>query len=390
MVLASVAATCALHAQLPSRDRGTTVVRYPPGARAPATWRVGSVTLRVGGLSATGASSLVDVVGVFLLGDGRMLIADGESSELRLFALADGRHLGTIARRGPGPGEIDDLWRVWRTPSGFVAEDAAGKASLFTLDGRFVRVLPRGAGDGARRVERLGMFDDTLAFGRALEDAPTLGAGREAVQQARLLAVTPSASRMFARYPQEPVVGTPSGRVSRPLLRPRTVAAVANGRACVGYPARYVVDCYTPLGQHALRIERERVAAARVTAAHREDYITREAAANPGPRGAPYIAQLRREGLFAESLPMFGEFVAAANGDLWVGPHVVPGPIPMKRDYPAVPTTWSVFGTDGRWKADVSLPARFQLFAVDDGVVAGVLRDADDVEQVVMYRLITP
>jgi hypothetical protein len=47
-----------------------------------------------------------------------------------------------------------------------------------------------------------------------------------------------------------------------------------------------------------------------------------------------------------------------------------------------------MFGADDRWRAEVSLPVRFQLFAVGDSRVAGVLRAADDVEQVMAYRLI--
>jgi hypothetical protein len=124
-----------------------------------------------------------------------MLIADGESSELWLFASADGGHLGTTARRGPGRREIDDLWRVWETPSGFVAEDATGKASPFISDGRFVRVRPRDVGDGARRVERPCMFDDTIAFGRALEDALVLAAAVLAMSSSRFSTVTRAAAR---------------------------------------------------------------------------------------------------------------------------------------------------------------------------------------------------
>jgi hypothetical protein len=37
----------------------------------------------------------------------------------------------------------------------------------------------------------------------------------------------------------------------------------------------------------------------------------------------------------------------------------------MKRTFPRAPATWSVFSADGRWKADVTLPARVQLMSVD-------------------------
>ncbi len=357
-------------AQLPVPAAGVPVVRYPSGALPPATWSIGEATLRLGGASATGAASFVDVVGVlFVDGDG-VLVGDGQSSELRLFAFPGGQHIRTMGRRGQGPGEIGDLWRVWRTPSGLVAEDAAGKASVFSLDGRFVRSIPRGIDNGARRVERLDMFDDTLALSRIPEAVSALSVGEAAMSYVRLLAVTPASSRVIARYPQQSMVRSSSGRVRAAVFAAQAVAGVVNGRACVGYPVSYVIDCYTPLGKHMLRIERVGVMAERVSIAHREDFFASETAANPGPRGAPYVSRLRSETRFADVMPLFGEFIAATNGDLWIGPYVPVGPIPMKRPYPQRSAAWSVFGADGKWKAHVQLPARFQLFAIANSPVS--------------------
>lgn len=385
---AVVLLTIPAEAQLPTPASGVAVVRYAPGARALATWRVGDPTLRIGNESETGPSAFVDVVGVFFLSDNRLLVADGQSSEFRVFALPSGRHSGTFGAKGQGPGEISDLWTVWRTATAVVAEDAAGKASVFTLNGRYVRSIPRGVEDAARRVERRGMFNDSLSLASVVEEPLGLAANDQGLSWVRLLAVTPSSSTLLARYPHRVVTRTPSGRLRSAIFASQSVASVVEGRACIGYPATYVIDCYTPQGRHSLRIERAGVQSQRVTAENREDFFASESAANPGPRGASYVAQLRTATRFAETLPLFGEFVAASNGDLWVGPYTPVGPIPMKRPYPRKPTTWSVYGVDGRWKADVQLPTRFQLFAVGDNQVAGVLRDMDDVEQVIVLPLL--
>ena len=50
----------------------------------------------------------------------------------------------------------------------------------------------------------------------------------------------------------------------------------------------------------------------------------------------------------------------------------------------------SVLGGDGRWLAEVTLPARFALLDAGRDWVAGVQRDADDVESVVVLRLQRP
>ena len=54
---------------------------------------------------------------------------------------------------------------------------------------------------------------------------------------------------------------------------------------------------------------------------------------------------------------------------------------------PPKPTTWSVLGADGRWIANVVLPARFSLLDAGRDYVAGIELDEDDVETVVVYPL---
>lgn len=374
--------------QLPPIGAGATIARYAPAARPPTIWRVGEPSMTIGGSSDTGPASFVDIVGLFLLENSRLLVADGQSSELRLFALPTGHFERSFGGKGQGPGEISDLWTVWRTSTGVAAEDAVGKVTVFSMDGRYLRIIPRGVDDAARRVQRRGMFDDTLALASTDEEPAGLAVGAQAVSWIQLLAVTPSASRAVARYPHRMVTRSASGRLRADIFEAESVIGVVRNRACIGYPVRYVIDCYTSQGQHTLRIERAGVSARRVTAEHREDFFASETAANAGPRGAAYVAELRTATRFAESLPMFGEFREASNGDLWVGPYIPVGPIPMKRPYPQGLTTWSVFSGNGTWRADVQLPARFQLFAVRVDRVAGVIRDADDVEQVVVLPLL--
>jgi hypothetical protein len=54
---------------------------------------------------------------------------------------------------------------------------------------------------------------------------------------------------------------------------------------------------------------------------------------------------------------------------------------------PRTAATWSVFSTEGRWVADVQLPARFSPFDFGSDYVAGVLFDDDDTEQVVVFGI---
>jgi hypothetical protein len=51
---------------------------------------------------------------------------------------------------------------------------------------------------------------------------------------------------------------------------------------------------------------------------------------------------------------------------------------------------WRVYGLDGRWTGTVRLPAGFEMFQVGPGVVTGKVRDADDVESVVVFAVAMP
>ena len=55
-----------------------------------------------------------------------------------------------------------------------------------------------------------------------------------------------------------------------------------------------------------------------------------------------------------------------------------------------VTPVWSVFTGDGRLLGTLRLPPRFDLYEVGDAHVLGVWRDPDDVEHVMMYRLVKP
>jgi hypothetical protein len=362
-------------------------LRYDAADKPPQHWAVAGQPTILGAGRDDGPFEFIDVVAAFFVSRDRLIVADGKSSQLRVFSIPDGRHVRTVGGVGQGPREISDLWTAWRTPTGVVAEDGAGKASVFTSRGDFVRVLPRGVDASGRRVERIGIVNDTLSVAKLLDTMPSLKPGDSRMLGMQLLAVTASSSRVITRYDERLLVRGTSGRARTPVFGAVSVAAAVGNRICLGYPARYVIDCHSPDGKHLTRTERRGVRPSPVRTRDKENFFASEAAANPGPEGASYVARLRSTIAFAESMPLFGEFVAASNGDLWVGPYVPVGPIPMKRPFPTTPTTWSVFGVDGRWRADAVLPARFQLLSVDGMRAIGVRRDQDDVESIVVYTL---
>ena len=69
-----------------------------------------------------------------------------------------------------------------------------------------------------------------------------------------------------------------------------------------------------------------------------------------------------------------------AEGRLWVR---------VDRALPSS-TTFDVFGPDRRYLGEVTVNGRIRDFAVGDGLLAGVVLDALDVERIGVWRVTTP
>lgn len=86
-----------------------------------------------------------NVVGAAKLSDGRIVVADGGSREIRFFN-EDGRHLKTIGRTGEGPGEFQDLSILTRCPGdSLLAYDIlADRVTTFSSSGELAGHRPVG------------------------------------------------------------------------------------------------------------------------------------------------------------------------------------------------------------------------------------------------------
>ncbi len=133
----SDAATGGLHSQL--RDSaGIRIVenaRPPHGSRL--AWRIGpEPSLSIGVLEGDEPHMLFAVRDAIRLADGRIVVANGGSAELRFFD-SNGSHLGTRGGRGEGPGEFRELGNVAPWPGdSLVAWFAPGwRISVFDGDG---------------------------------------------------------------------------------------------------------------------------------------------------------------------------------------------------------------------------------------------------------------
>ena len=98
--------------------------------------------------------------------------------------------------------------------------------------------------------------------------------------------------------------------------------------------------------------------------------------------------------VFAEELPHFSDLLVDRTGHLWVRHFdyrerfLRPGR--SSTNTIDAPTKWDVFDPRGAWLCTLELPARFTPFEIGADYVLGLARDADDIEQVHLYRLRKP
>ena len=106
-----------------------------------------SESLRLGSASQVGseAEQFGSVVSVESDSRGRIYILDGQGQSVSVF-LHDGTFLRTVGRRGQGPGEFTAAWAL-SIGSGdtlTILDDGMMRYSVFSPDGRFVDMHPRG------------------------------------------------------------------------------------------------------------------------------------------------------------------------------------------------------------------------------------------------------
>jgi len=365
---------------------GVRIVTYAAEDRPSALWEVGPPTLQLGGREGIGPEQFWNIAGILMLDNGSLVVGDQGSSELRFFSSQTGAHLRSVGGQGQGPGEIDVLWTIWRAGRDIVAVDAAGRASYFDSQGSFRRRLAPPISARGYRLERAGFFSsgDALAYGF---ESPAEIAPERTLIAIRVVRLTSDEPTYLTQYPGYVATRHGSSRPRYLALGPSIALAVLGDRFCLGFPQDYVVECFSEEGRLIQRTVRTVWPRTPVTQSDRDRYFRSREAANPRLRTGALRRALREETEFARSLPAFGRFVPGENGELWVGPVPIEADTPVLYPSPPGPTDWAVFSRDGDWIANVVLPARFWLMSAGRGYVAGVMRDENDVESLLVLPL---
>lgn len=364
---------------------GITVVDNVSPMLGTGAWRLSdSARTVIGGMEAGAGQELFRVVGAIRLADGRIVIGNAGSSELKFFS-ADGQYLHAVGKPGDGPGEFAQLAAVrrYRSDSIVTWDGQQGRVSIYDGDGTLGRVasLERRDAGALFLLSAFGVFDDGSFFISALNPfgaAPTSGESR----------VMEPVWRFSATGARLDSIGAFPGREMY-------VEAVNGGvRATSRLFGRST--SYAAFGEHVYAGTNDRFAIARFAATGALEMLVRVAAAQqPVGRGdRDALINSRMEQLTPEqqrqyrqryegnepppTYPAYRDIAADAAGNLWVRNYTRPSDEDARL---------SVFDPDGRWVTVVDVPDDLQVLEIGVDYLLGVWTDELGVEYVRLYGI---
>lgn len=355
-----------------------------PAWRAGAGWQMSEEALvEIGVTEGAPAYQLYRARSAVRLSDGRVVIANGGTNELRFYDNT-GTHLFSAGRSGEGPGEFRDLQRVWLLPGdSLMAYDfGPSRLSIFSPTGDFVRALHIASPDG-RQVLVRGPVDDrsVIVAGAPIwaREGATAGVVRDSVPYYRYdaegslldtLGVFPSAEVFrMARGDGWRLTGLPFARVP--------TASIAGDRFHFGPADSYEIHTYTLEGrlERVIRLSngRQPVTAEDVTRFRNERL---ERAEREGTR--PSMERILAELPYPDEMPPYERVVEDADGNLWVADY---------RADPDEDRTWKVFSPDGSLMGAVAMQPQFEALQIGSDFVLGYRLDELEVERIAIHAL---
>jgi hypothetical protein len=342
------------------------------------------------------------VAGAVRLEDGRIVVADGSSGELRFFG-PDGAHLTTVGGLGGGPTEFGDLASLMRSAGDTLLAHDRGRQriAMFTDSGRFASGVSYQAlafGSGAFLAGRLddGSFVLVDPGEMAKVSIPVGLAPGQVRDTALIVRLAPDGNRAdtVARVPGalwsvERVEQLGSIPFPVPMhYSPAPLVFAHGSRIVVGDADTYeirILDAGTGRVEQILRKRHEPGAVREVDIETVMQRYRGQVGDDPNPAAAITLGLLENAPV-PEHAPAFGGFPAPtlvdAAGWLWV-PAYMPR-LTAFGDSPenARVSHWDVFDAMREWQGRVASPPDFRL---TDFRVHGVgVRTVGDVEQVVV------
>ncbi|MCY4398896.1 MAG: hypothetical protein OXE96_06045 [Gemmatimonadetes bacterium] len=354
----------------------------PDGSRL--GWRVGpEPAVSIGVLEGEEPYMLHWVADAIKLPDGRIVVANGGTEEVRVFD-GDGHHLTTWGGEGDGPGEFRSLAHVAPWPGDSIAAWYSGRLGIavFDYDGNFGRSFVLGSSETAvwlrprpHAVRETGVI---LAI-TAPESADT------AVVEIRDGEGALSAS--LGTHPGAEVIITTNDEgatyVSWKIYGRELVAGLWGDQIVVSPNDRYEIRAFRADGTLARIVRRDHVPRAPIEADRApwvEEQLSFYREANVPEAMWEQARQEFENTPLAQTFPAFSSVMTDATGHLWVEEYEFP-----REDRPGV--LWTVFDPTGRVLGFVETPEGLEIFEIGEDYILGSTEDEFEVEYVQMWPL---
>lgn len=353
----------------------------PEGSRLP--WRIGAEpTVSIGELDGEEPYMLYRVFDAAKLSDGRIVVANYGSSEVRVFDAA-GTHLVTAGRAGEGPGEFRSLWRVARWPGdSILAWDFNRRFSVFGPRGNHGRSFVARSDENPRERRSLPFVDarsDGTIVYRLEGDADSTvveivdGEGERSASLGAHLHEELVVARGRRGY---------TGRMPAPYSRELVISLW--GDLIVASPHnRYEIRAFRADGTLARIVRREHVP--RIpTDADKQFFVDREVALRDAPDiPVELLEEVRR--VFgsvpvAATFPAFSAILADDAGHLWVREYEFPREERLAH-------LWTVFDPEGHVLGFFETPKDLRILQIGGDYILAHSRDQLDVEYVRVWPL---
>ena len=350
--------------------------RPPEGSRL--GWRIGpEPAVSIGQREGEEPYMLHRVFAATKLSDGRIVVANSGSSDLRVFD-ASGTHLATWGGQGEGPGEFWSLGAVFPWPGdSIIAWYSQGFGlSVFDSRGSFGRSFSLESGEGVSWLLPRPVWvreNGTILAMIEPESSDT------AVIEIRDGHGALSAS-LGAHPSGEPVRITWSGRpaLTWVLYGRKLVTGLWRDLVVVSPTTRYEIRAFREDGALARIVRRDHLPRT-PTQADFDFHVERELS-----QASQDLLQYRSEQLrstpLATTFPAFSSTRGDAAGNLWVRDYDLPR---EKRPAPL----WTVFDPEGRVLGFVETPEGLMIYEIGEDYLLGRTTDDLGVEYIQMWPL---
>ena len=346
--------------------------RPPDGSRL--AWRIGpEPEVSIGERDDEEPYLLSSVTGAMRLPDGRIVVANRSTNDLRFFD-ALGTHLSTRGGSGEGPGEFQNLQGIRSWPGDSIAAWYGFRAAVSVFDSE---------GNHGRSFT---MADHGETRGFLWRPMATTGDGRVLARWSREEEDTVMVQFRDGEGQVQSSLGThaglephisPDGYLFGKVFERARVLELWGGLVVIGTTSRYELKAFTHDGTLArvVRLEHE---PRPVTDSDVDAYIS---GLPPMPGQSPQLIRRRYRSVpVAEHFPAFNSIIADGAGHLWVREynfHDEERPAPL----------WTVFDVQGQVLGLVETPKDLEIYEIGEDYILGKYRDELGVESVQLWPL---